>query len=351
MIVQVGVYPKPIGGISVYIKRMKEYMDLLNIPNEVWDISGTKKSEINVVNIKLKYVPIKFLFQKNIDLIHYNICGVKAKNYIGLFNRLFFKNRKKILTIHGECKELFQKNNKRLVNSLNSFNAIICVKSGDKDYLIKKGITCKVYEIPAFIKPIEKEENIQIPKYITDFIKKENFIITANASSLSFCNNEDLYGVDMCVELLNKLKNKYKNIKIGFVFCLSDIGNYKYFKKIKEDLKKLNLEKDFLFVKDNIELYPIMKMSDLFIRPTNTDGDAVSVREALFYKIPVITSDVVKRPEGTILFKTRDFEDLYNKTLQVIENYQSHKSSIENIIVEDNAKKLMDIYETLKVAL
>jgi hypothetical protein len=94
LIVQVGVYPKPIGGISVYIKRMKEYMDLLNIPNEVWDISGAKKSEINVVNIKLKYVPIKFLFEKNIDLIHYNICGVKAKNYWIIY-RLFFKNRKR----------------------------------------------------------------------------------------------------------------------------------------------------------------------------------------------------------------------------------------------------------------
>lgn len=351
MIVQVGAYPKPIGGISVYIKRMKEYMDLLNIPNEVWDVSGIKKSETNVINMKLKYVPIKFLFQKNIDLIHYNICGVKSKNYIGLFNRLFFENRKKMLTIHGECKDLFEKNNKMLVNSLNSFNAIICVKSGDKDYLIKQGVTCKIYEIPAFIKPIEQEENIQIPKYITDFIKKQNFIITANASSLRFYNNEDLYGIDMCVWLLNRLKDKYKNKKIGFIFCLPEIGDCEYFTKIKEELKKLNLEKDFLFVNDNVELYPIIKMSDLFIRPTNTDGDAVSVREALCYKIPVITSDAVKRPEGTILFETRDFEDLYNKTLQVIENYQSHKSSIENIIVEDNAQKLIDIYEKLKVAL
>lgn len=49
---------------------------------------------------------------------------------------------------------------------------------------------------------------------------------------------------------------------------------------------------------------------DCFVRPTLTDGDSIAVREALALGIPVIASDSVKRPEGCMLFKTRDAGEL-----------------------------------------
>jgi hypothetical protein len=42
--------------------------------------------------------------------------------------------------------------------------------------------------------------------------------------------------------------------------------------------------------------------ADLSIRPAATDEDAISLREALYFNCPVIASDVVRRPKGTILF-------------------------------------------------
>jgi hypothetical protein len=38
----------------------------------------------------------------------------------------------------------------------------------------------------------------------------------------------------------------------------------------------------------------------VYLRTTRTDGDAVSVREALDAGVPVIASDVVKRPVGVL---------------------------------------------------
>ena len=49
------------------------------------------------------------------------------------------------------------------------------------------------------------------------------------------------------------------------------------------------------------------------VRPTNTDGDALSIREAMYFKISVIASDVTTRPENTIIFKNRDLDDFYIK--------------------------------------
>jgi hypothetical protein len=42
------------------------------------------------------------------------------------------------------------------------------------------------------------------------------------------------------------------------------------------------------------------------VRPSRSDGDALSVREALQAEIPVVASDVVQRPQGTLTFPAGD---------------------------------------------
>ena len=42
------------------------------------------------------------------------------------------------------------------------------------------------------------------------------------------------------------------------------------------------------------------------MRPTRTDGDAVSIREAMHFGRPVVASDAVPRPEGVVTFPSRD---------------------------------------------
>lgn len=344
MIVQVGPYPEPLGGISIYIKRMKQYLDLMKITNEVWDLSKKKKKISNVINISFRYVPFMYLFRKDIELIHYNICGVKSKIYIGLFNVLFFRKRKKILTIHGDSRELF--NNKKdiiIIKALNSFDGIICVKPGDKKYLLSKAVNIPIYEVPAFIFPSEADKNEALPVYIENFINSKKFIICSNASRIQFYNNQDLYGIDMCINLMKRLNKSGKSI--GMIFCIPEINNFEYFNKLQNIIKMAHIEDDFLFVNEQIELCKLIKKSHLFLRPTNTEGYAVSVAEAIYYKVPVIASDVCVRPEGTILFKSRDIEELYNKTMKTIENYGQIKEKLYNFNLEDNAEKLLEIYK------
>jgi glycosyltransferase involved in cell wall biosynthesis len=46
---------------------------------------------------------------------------------------------------------------------------------------------------------------------------------------------------------------------------------------------------------------------------TFSDGDAISVREAIALGTPVVASDVVSRPTETVCFKTGDAQDLVSK--------------------------------------
>jgi glycosyltransferase involved in cell wall biosynthesis len=69
-----------------------------------------------------------------------------------------------------------------------------------------------------------------------------------------------------------------------------------------------------------------MEQSDIVLRPTNTDGDSLTIREALFLGKPILASDVVARPPGTIIFKTRDVQDMIQKLEQLLSSLESFRA-------------------------
>jgi len=73
-----------------------------------------------------------------------------------------------------------------------------------------------------------------------------------------------------------------------------------------------------LLLNENLSFVRLIEKSDIVLRPTNTDGDALTIREALYLNKTIIASDVVNRPSGTILFKSRDTNDLKMKIIESI---------------------------------
>jgi len=347
MIVQVGAYPPPIGGISIYIKRMKETMDHQGIPNQIWDYNAIKKTQPNVIHMNFLTVPFHAATRKDVDLIHYNICGMPSKHYIAFFNRHFFRKRKKIITLHGDSTQLFKKKkNTFQLKTLNSFDAIICVKQHDKKYLQDHGITTRVEEIPPFIPPFPNKEDAQkIDPSIFQFIESHQPVIASNASIIAFHKGEDLYGIDMCIEACAQLKKTYPHI--GFIFVLPEIGNLDYYEELCSRIKEKEIEENFLFYHESCEFYPILMKCDVFVRPTNTDGDAVSLREALFFHIPSVASDSVPRPKGTVLFTNRNNKDYYDKLQSTITTHAQHIQKLKEFPRENNAEKVIQLYQKI----
>jgi glycosyltransferase involved in cell wall biosynthesis len=62
----------------------------------------------------------------------------------------------------------------------------------------------------------------------------------------------------------------------------------------------------------------LLRASDVAVRSTFVDGDAISVREALALGVPVVASDTDFRPEGVTLFRRGDVSDLAAKLGQVL---------------------------------
>jgi glycosyltransferase involved in cell wall biosynthesis len=62
----------------------------------------------------------------------------------------------------------------------------------------------------------------------------------------------------------------------------------------------------------------LLRASDVAVRSTFVDGDAITVREALALGVPVVASDTAFRPDGVTLFRRGDVADLTAKLGEVL---------------------------------
>ncbi|MFZ7241036.1 hypothetical protein ACLSYN_08210, partial [Avibacterium avium] len=91
--------------------------------------------------------------------------------------------------------------------------------------------------------------------------------------------------------------------------------------KIKEKVYLLTGKYDnLLFLENNKKIWPLLKITKLFIRATTTDGDSVSLKEALYFGAPVLASDVVPRADGVMLFNLEK-DNLSEKIDEYLRNY------------------------------
>jgi glycosyltransferase involved in cell wall biosynthesis len=90
-----------------------------------------------------------------------------------------------------------------------------------------------------------------------------------------------------------------------------------------------------------------MRNLTVFVRPTYTDGDSISVREALALRIPVVASDAAYRPQGVLRFVKGNVHDFVEKLLRVLGNQSALTEDVTIADGSDNATRLFNIYTEL----
>ena len=348
----IGPYPPPYGGIAIHIQRLKEQLEKNGYECVIYELGREGESlERNVIRLKnVKRWLLKYFFFAKEDVIHFHSPDWRGRVMMGLMGLL---GKKTVISIHGESLSDSLKEGRWLRKQIITFairhtSFIIADNEKIKNLVLSLGVgQQKIAHISAFIPPTVREEDFKkVPQYVWDFIHQHQPVISANAFSISFYNGIDVYGLDMIVELAARLKNGYP--KLGIVFCLPNIGDEDYFNKLNQEITEKGLKEHILFITEPLdEVYPIWQESDIFVRPTVTDGDALSIREALYFKIPVVTSDACPRPRGIILFKNRDVDSFTENVERVLNNYSQFKKEAESIVVDSGVDKILEVYNSL----
>ena len=324
----IGPYPPPMGGVSIHIKRVKIKLDKQKNKVFIFDTSQKFSNKISSFIALFKKIS-----HTKPDIIYYHEPSESIQKFAFVtILRIFFRSN--LTIIDHDCRFLYKcsKIKKPIFNFLTKQSDFI-VLIGDSTYKCyldnKINIIKKISVESPFLQPNLSEEKIILnnyPKLLHEFLKSHQPIISANAFTPVLIDGKDLYGFDMSIELIKELKKIHQ--KIGIVWAICKEGDRTYFESIKQKIKNFDLKKNFYFLIGNQEFWPIIKNSDLFIRPTLSDGHSVSVKEADFLSIPILASDICLRSKNTILFKSESISDLTNKSIKILSKIKEENVQI-----------------------
>lgn len=339
-----GLYPPPVGGVSIHIKRL--IYELNRITRVYLKDFKPKKTYpfdyiIPVKNPVFEILKLPFVEKK---IIH-----VEQFSYVLFLLLLVFGWKHKVgITMHNQRSVLISSWIKRKLCCF-FFKKCNFIIMNDGEFKSRFASFFNVPEniihvLPAFLPPNDTEKS-GLPDSVMDFRTTHKFLISANAYKLRLDNGVDVYGLDMLINLIKKLREL--GIDTGLLFCLPERGDLVYYSLIKKKISDLDLQEHVHIVEGiNENGFEYWGASDVFIRPTCTDMEGLSVKEALSMGINVIASDVCIRPKECILFRNRNEEELFNKTLSF---YKSDKFKTK-IIYKDYvnvAEETMSIYKSI----
>jgi len=161
-IVLIGGYPPPLGGITVHIQRLADFLLLEGYDVQVLDQTAYDGSQPDFV-CSLQGGMVSKLFQvihfssgiSSKAVVHFHIAGMQTFRWVGLFLMILFWRQRKIITLHGSnfLSNLQYPFMRASVSTLFPFmDAIVAVNIHQQEALIQLGISPeKLYVIPAFI--------------------------------------------------------------------------------------------------------------------------------------------------------------------------------------------------------
>lgn len=321
----IGPYPPPIGGVSIHVQRLCAYLQDKGAQCTIHALATNDPVPADILPATNTKTLLRQLITSRAEILHYHGHLWHQRASLTLFKLL---GKKIICTFHSLREDVSMRSivRERLIAfTLRFSDALIATNVEIAQALEAWGAhPNKISVIPAFIPPLASDgQTKNFPSYLSNFIETHSPVLIANAYKIAFFQDQDLYGLDMCVELCARLKPDYP--QIGFICCLPSVGDQQYLALLKTRVQAAGINANFLFVTEkNLAFVPLLEKADLFLRPTNTDGDALSVREAIMVGTPVVASDVIPRPEGAQVFRTRDNDDLYNKTRRILQKHDQH---------------------------
>ena len=328
----VGAVPPPFGGVTVHILRLANRLTNLGVRFRIVNLNSSIEDHPTIVSWRRRTLRriSAWVFRSPEKAV----VVMNKRISVWLFFAMIGCLRRQRILIRLQGSDLVDWKQQRrwklrlAAVCLRRVSGVVCVNSELADAVIGLGVDpSRVLLMPGFLPPAPEElDSTKIEKPTASFLAAHSPIIAANGKVAQHAG-EDLYGLDLLVELLRRLNPSFPNA--GLIVCLATPS-----KQEQQNLNgliaratALGLEGKILFQTTAGFFLPVLARASVFVRPTNTEGDSNSVREALSLGIPTVASDVAERPPGTVLFRNRDLDDLALKTTLALANATSRKSN------------------------
>lgn len=304
----VGAKPPPRGGVAVYLERKSS---LLRAQGEsvVWQ---NPRKIFSFVALLFKMAIIKE--DRIIELHTANpialalVCLFRIESMMIFYDHNYshsFENRK------GFSRFL-------LKHFISRVGSVVVVgehlRGNYKSFQLKVCNDFKV-EVPYIALSAVSMKVESISGFVHEFVVRHKVCFINAAWRLSDDESgEDLYGIQWSIESFLEVFGDSSDV--GFVAIVGS-GNREKLEGVRKMCEK---KSHILLLEGEYDLCNFLAGGGfILLRTTTTDGDSLSVREAIELGVPVIASDVVPRPIGTQLYKLHSrtsFEDALKSEVQ-----------------------------------
>jgi glycogen synthase len=313
-----GYYPPPFAGEPIHVKQLAALVRSKGLSVEIVNLNhrADASTEYSRATGPLNFALLLWSRLRRSSLLHLHTNGHGHKSWLlilgsGLMARV--RRARTILTLHSGLLPRYLAlcgRARRLVArlALGSFNRIICVNRDIEAALTALGVASTRLEvIPAYL---PSADYCELPESDRLFLQRRWPVLLAVAGG----DKDPEDGLLVVVHALQAAVQAFP--RIGAVFVGWQVGP-----RTIPLISELSLDRYALCLGEvpHERCLALMRASDVVVRSTFADGDAITVREALDIGVPVVASDVVPRPAGTVLFLTGDPVDLSRNLTQVIE--------------------------------
>ncbi len=303
-VLQLGPYPPPEGGINRNILAIRE--ELQKAGHRCSIIATSRSTRItpepDVHHPGSAIELIKLLRSIDSDILHLHIGGDITKRVLALaWACRVFGLGKKVLSFHSggypstkEGKAAKRSSLRGLI--FRGFNLIVAVNPTIADVFARYGISREhLHVIYPFVHRLP-DPKVVVPSDLREFIAKHQ------PAMLTVGLLEPEYDLLMQIDAMEKVLAEFPNAGLMIVGSGSLEGDLRAAINTKPYRDRILLTGD---VEHGATLH-LINDSDILLRTTLFDGDAISVREALFLETPVIATDNEMRPEGVSLIPVHD---------------------------------------------
>lgn len=317
----IGPTPPPFGGVSVYVSRLSK-----KLRAEGHQVSIVNPSALRGVRKLLALARLVFDPRETSIQLH-------AFDFSAMAAMIVRPFRKKLQYMDHNT-AIYQRDLGRIrhylfARVLQNSDEIVFVSQKAIDYYRGKGfkIAPHVQVRSPFLPPSLEDEGRIVATYSADtktFVETHSPLLIANASAILFYGDVELYGLDMCVDLVAGLKPDFP--RIGMVFAIADATiNADYIETVQRRIVEAGIQDNFHFLTGQRELWPLFRVADLMLRPTSDDGYGISLAEAISFDCAALASDVTGRPNGTSVFPSRNADAFHERAVALLRSRKLKK--------------------------
>lgn len=302
-VVLVGPYPPPFGGISAHMARVTEAIQAEGMTVGVLNHFCSRDDDPVILG-NLRRNPLRYwhaLRSIEARVVHYH--HSRWSTLLAAALALRRSSSYTIATIHSSGENFASLLRSPIPGvalatrrALNTFDVLIAV-SVEAEQVLRPVVDQPPRVIPAYVS-VGSDHLILSPEAAAFLRRGVNLLVAAWRLSVDR-SGRTIYGLETAIDSFKALAPARPDLHLA-VFLAAAPRSRREADRLGRLLERVHDSnvRSRIGVFCGEPLTPALRMAALYLRPTLTDGDAVSIREAIDAGVPVLASDVVVRPPG-----------------------------------------------------